>query len=335
MTVAVEHGIASQAVLDVRDLRVEIAPARRVAFEPVRGISFAVRRGQRLGIVGESGSGKSITALSLMRLLPSTARIVGGEVHLGARDLADLSEREMTRVRGGEMSIVYQDPMSSLNPLQTVGHQVVEAIRSHRNVSRGEARDRAIELLRDVGLPQPERRVDNYPHEFSGGMRQRIMIAMAICADPAVLIADEPTTALDVTTQARIMDMLSEIVERLRMGVILITHDLGLASSFCDDINVMYAGRIVESGPASSVLLRPAHPYSEALLESICGLERDVNHPIAAIAGQPPLPQELPSGCPFHPRCAHAQSVCAQESPPRVKVAGHRVECFFPIGAST
>ena len=189
-------------------------------------------------------------------------------------------------------------------------------------------------MLGDVGLPQPERRLDDYPHQFSGGMRQRVMIAMAICTSPDILIADEPTTALDVTTQARIMEMLGRIVEERRMGMILITHDLGLASSFCDDIHVMYAGRIVESGSADAVLRTPAHPYSEALLDSICGLDRDVDRPIAAISGQPPLPHQLPSGCPFHPRCAYAQEICAEQPPPPVVVGPQVAECHFPVGGA-
>jgi peptide/nickel transport system ATP-binding protein len=324
---------ATEVVLAVRDLEVEIAVARRDPIRPVRGVSFEVRPGRRLGIVGESGSGKSLTALALMRLLPSRARIAAGEVLLRGRDLASLSEREMARVRGGRISTVYQDPMSSLNPLMTVGQQITEAIAAHERVGRRQARGRTIEVLGDVGLPQPERRIDDYPHQFSGGMRQRVMIAMAICTSPDVLIADEPTTALDVTTQARIMEMLGRIVEERRMGVILITHDLGLASSFCDDINVMYAGRIVESGSAAAVLGRPAHPYSEALLDSICGLDRDVERPIAAISGQPPLPHRLPSGCPFHPRCAYAQAVCAEQPPPTVAVRAQTAECHFPVGA--
>ena len=324
---------AVDVVLEVRDLEVEIALSRREPFRPVRGVSFDVRQGRRLGIVGESGSGKSLTALSLMRLLPPRARIAAGHVLLRGRDLASVSEREMARIRGGRISTVYQDPMSSLNPLMTVGAQIAEAIGAHERVGRREARERAIDVLGDVGLPQPERRLDDYPHQFSGGMRQRVMIAMAICTSPDVLIADEPTTALDVTTQSRIMDMLGRIVEDRRMGVILITHDLGLASSFCDDIHVMYAGRIVESGSAPSVLRTPAHPYSEALLDSICGLDRDVAEPIAAISGQPPLPYRLPSGCPFHPRCAYARERCVQEVPEPAPVRAQTVECHFPVGA--
>jgi peptide/nickel transport system ATP-binding protein len=325
---------ATDVVLEVRDLVVEITMPRRESIRPVRGVSFDVRSGRRLGIVGESGSGKSLTALSLMRLLPPRARIAGGHVLLRGRDLAGASEREMARVRGGRISTVYQDPMSSLNPLMTVGRQIVEAIEAHEGVGRREARERAIKVLGDVGLPQPERRIDDRPHQFSGGMRQRVMIAMAICTNPDVLVADEPTTALDVTTQARIMELLGRLVEERRMGMILITHDLGLASSFCDDIHVMYAGRIVESGTAEAVLGTPAHPYSEALLDSICGLDRDVERPIAAISGQPPLPDQLPSGCPFHPRCAYAQEICAVEPPPPVAVREQVAECHFPVGGA-
>jgi peptide/nickel transport system ATP-binding protein len=323
---------ATDVVLEVRGLEVEIEIPQREPIRPVRGVSFDVRSGRRLGIVGESGSGKSLTALSLLRLLPPRARIAAGEVLLRGRDLGQLSEQEMARVRGGRVSTVYQDPMSSLNPLLTVGRQITEAIAAHERVGRREARDRAVAVLRDVGLPHPERRLDDHPHQFSGGMRQRVMIAMAICTGPDVLIADEPTTALDVTTQARIMEMLGRIVEERRMGVILITHDLGLASSFCDEIHVMYAGRIVESGSAEAVLRTPAHPYSEALLDSICGLDRDVTKPIAAISGQPPLPHRLPSGCPFHPRCAYAQEICSDQAPPAVVVRAQTAECHFPVG---
>ena len=324
--------LATDVILQVRDLAVEIALPRREPIRPVRGVSFDVRRGRRLGIVGESGSGKTLTALSLMRLLPPGARIAGGRILLGGRDLASVSEREMALVRGGWISTVYQDPMSSLNPLMTVGAQISEAIAAHEPVGKREARARTIDVLGDVGLPQPERRLDDHPHQLSGGMRQRVMIAMAICTNPEVLIADEPTTALDVTTQSRIMDMLGRIVEERRLGVILITHDLGLAASFCDDIDVMYAGRIVESGSAASVLRSPAHPYSEALLESMCGLDRDVTKPIAAISGQPPVPHRLPPGCPFHPRCRHAQERCVEEVPQPAPVRRRTVECHFPVG---
>jgi peptide/nickel transport system ATP-binding protein len=316
-------------VLDVRDLVVEF-PHRREAIRPVRGVSFTLERRQRLGIVGESGSGKSLTALGLMRLLPVPGQIAGGQVLLGGRDLVPLSEREMTSVRGDRLALVYQDPMSSLNPVQNVGRQIVEAIRTHEDISRSAARARAVELLGEVGLPAPQRRFDSYPHEFSGGMRQRVMIAIAVAARPDVLIADEPTTALDVTTQARIIDLLARLVDERDMAVILITHDLGLAASFCDDIHVMYGGRIVERSPAELLFAHPVHPYTEALLGSICRLDYDVSQPIMAIPGQPPSPENLPSGCPFHPRCPHAIARCTDEVPVEQTVDAVRMaECHL------
>ncbi|HEY5058744.1 MAG TPA: ABC transporter ATP-binding protein [Gaiellaceae bacterium] len=320
---------SSSAVLEVRDLAVEF-PGHGAAFRPVRGVSLSLERGQRLGLVGESGSGKSLTALALMRLLPRQARIAQGSVMLDDRDLVALSEREMTRMRGGRIAMVYQDPMSSLNPVQTIGHQIAEAIRAHERVGRNEARGRTIELLRDVGVTHAERRFDSYPHEFSGGMRQRAMIAMAVCGNPDVLIADEPTTALDMTTQARIIDLLDSLVAERGMAVLLITHDLGVAGSFCDAIQVMYAGRIVEAGEALDVFGHPVHPYTEGLVASICELDRDVDKPIVTIAGQPPLPQRLPHGCPFHPRCPAAESVCSESEPALLQLrGGRRAACHF------
>jgi oligopeptide/dipeptide ABC transporter ATP-binding protein len=316
-------------ILDVRDLSVEF-PGSGTPVTPVRGVSFTVSSRQRLGLVGESGSGKSLTALSLMRLLPHPGRIANGQVLLEGRDLTKLSERDMARVRGGKISLVYQDPMSSLNPVHSVGDQIVEAIRTHEDVSRRVARARAIELLGQVGLPNPARRFGAYPHQFSGGMRQRVMIAMAISAGPSVLIADEPTTALDVTTQARIMDLLSRLVDDREMAVILITHDLGLAAAFCDDIHVMYAGRVVERSRPRQLFRQPVHPYSEALLNAICRLDQDVAKPIVAVPGQPPLPQMLPSGCPFHPRCPYAFEQCAiEESRPHALSDGRMAECHL------
>jgi oligopeptide/dipeptide ABC transporter ATP-binding protein len=319
----------SDTVLDVRGLAVEF-PRGDGGVRPVRGVSFTLERKQRLGIVGESGSGKSLTALSLMRLLPHPGRIAAGEVRLGGRELTALSEREMAQVRGGKIALVYQDPMSSLNPVHSVGRQIAEAIRAHEDVSRKVARDRAIDLLGEVGLPSPARRIDSYPHQFSGGMRQRVMIAMAISAGPEVLIADEPTTALDVTTQARIIDLLVRLVDERDLAVILITHDLGLAAGFCDDVNVMYAGRIVESSPTEQLFARPVHPYAKALLNAVCRIDEDVTRPIAAIPGQPPLPEQLPAGCPFHPRCPSAMEVCSREVPVTSRLAdGRAAECHL------
>ncbi len=317
------------AMLEVRGLAVEF-PGHGAPVRPVRGVSFSLEAGRRLGLVGESGSGKSLTALSLMRLLPRQARVAAGSVLLDGEDLTRLSEREMARLRGAKIAMIYQDPMSSLNPLKTIGYQIVEAIRAHERVGRGEARRRAVDILGDVGLPNPERRFDSYPHQFSGGMRQRVMIAMAVCVNPEVLIADEPTTALDVTTQSRIMDLLDALVEERGMSVMLITHDLGLAGSFCDDMQVMYAGRIVERGPGAAVFEHPVHPYTDALVNSICRLDHDPREPIAAISGQPPLPQRLPGGCPFHPRCSFAAAECHQSEPELIAVpGGSSAACWF------
>jgi peptide/nickel transport system ATP-binding protein len=320
------------ALLEVDNLQTHFRTPEGIN-RAVDGVSFHVDEGETLAIVGESGCGKSVTSMSLMRLIAEPPGKIAGSIRFQGKDLLQLSEREMRAIRGNDISMIFQEPMTSLNPVLTVGRQIGETLRMHQGLDRQAAEARAIEMLTLVGIPEPARRVREYPHQLSGGMRQRVMIAMAICTNPDVLIADEPTTALDVTTQSRIMEMLGRIVEDRRMGVILITHDLGLASSFCDDIHVMYAGRIVESGSAPSVLRTPAHPYSEALLDSICGLDRDVTKPIAAISGQPPLPHRLPSGCPFHPRCTYARERCVQDVPEPAPVREQTVECHFPVGA--
>jgi oligopeptide/dipeptide ABC transporter ATP-binding protein len=313
---------ASEPVLDVRDLGVAFGDV-----QAVRGVSFALRPGERVGLVGESGSGKSLTALAIMRLA-RRARL-SGEVWLAGKDLLTLSEREMTRVRGAGVAMIYQDPMSALNPVQRIGTQLVEALQLHLKQDARTARARAIELLDEVGVPKPQQRIDQYPHEFSGGMRQRVMIAMAMCAEPAVLLCDEPTTALDVTTQARIMDLLDAFVDQRRTAVLLITHDLGLAAGFCDTVQVMYGGRIVERAEAERLYARPLHPYSEALLGAACDLTLDLDRPIPTIGGQPPLAGELPPACSFHPRCPYAQDVCRERAPEPRTVAGALVECHF------
>lgn len=327
-------------VLEVRKLRVEFDALRGRVVCPVREISFRVHRGQRLGIVGESGSGKSLTALSLMRLVPKTARI-RGEVFLNRRDLLRLTEREMARVRGAEISMVYQNPLSSLNPVQTVGRQIVEAIRCHERVGRRAARARATELLVEVGVRDAHRRVDSYPHEFSGGMRQRVMIAMALSTNPDLLIADEPTTALDVTTQARIIELLRRLVEERGTSVVLISHDLAVAAEFCSDVQVMHAGRVVERTAAEQLYTHPTHPYSEALLKSSCSMSTDIARPLPAIPGQAPTPEALPGGCAFHPRCFAAIEKCKSIDPvPESYIGPHNVlvEChraserFRPVG---
>jgi len=323
-------GVSTKTLLEVRDLSVSFRANRNV-IEPVRGVSLDLPRGRRLGIVGESGSGKSLTALALMRLLHSPARL-GGQVLLDGEDLLTLSDGQMAKVRARRMSMIYQDPMSSLNPVFTVGKQIIEAIRIASDVSAAQARSAAIEVLGEVGVPEPSRRIDSYPHEFSGGMRQRVMIAMALSGDVDVLIADEPTTALDVTTQARVMDLLSRVVAERGLAVILITHDLGVAAGFCDEIKVMYAGRLVESAPVDSLYQRPVHPYTEALLGAICQLDADIAQPMTTIAGQPPLPGALPRGCSFHPRCPDAVARCTDEAPSTVHLGPARfAECHFAL----
>lgn len=264
-------------VLQVQDLTVSYGDVM-----PVQGITFAVRPGERIGLVGESGSGKSLTALSIMRL--NDGATLGGSIRLRDRELLTLSPREMARVRGGEIAMVYQDPMSSLNPVRTIGHQLVEAIRLHDRVSAAAARARAVELLTEVGVPLPEERLGQYPHEFSGGMRQRVMIAMAMSSRPAVLIADEPTTALDVTTQSRIIDLLDRLAEDHGTAVVLITHDLGVAAGFCERIHVMRHGRVVEEGPVDRIYAAPEHPYTQALLGAVVDLTVDVQQPIRTAA---------------------------------------------------
>jgi peptide/nickel transport system ATP-binding protein len=264
-------------VLQVQDLTVSYGGAM-----PVKGISFSVRPGERIGLVGESGSGKSLTALSIMRL--NDGAKLGGSIRLRDRELLTLSKREMTRVRGGEIAMVYQDPMSSLNPVRTIGHQLVEAIRLHDRVSKEAARARAVELLTEVGVPLPEERLAQYPHEFSGGMRQRVMIAMAMSSRPAVLIADEPTTALDVTTQSRIIDLLDRLADEHGTAVVLITHDLGVAAGFCERIHVMRHGRVIEEAPVDKLYAEPEHPYTKALLGAVVDLTIDVHEPIRTAA---------------------------------------------------
>ena len=267
----------SAPILQVQDLTVSYGDVT-----PVKGITFSVRPGERIGLVGESGSGKSLTALSIMQLNES-ARL-GGSIRLGERDLLTLSRREMTRVRGGEIAMVYQDPMSSLNPVRTIGHQLIEAIRLHDRMSRADAAARAVELLTEVGVPLPQERLAQYPHEFSGGMRQRVMIAMAMSSRPKVLIADEPTTALDVTTQSRIIDLLDKLADEHGTAVILITHDLGVAAGFCERIHVMRHGRIIEEAPVDQLYSRPEHPYTRALLGAVVDLTVDVHRPIPTAA---------------------------------------------------
>ena len=294
----------------------------------VNGVSFTIRAGETLGLVGESGCGKSVTALSVLRLIPSPpGGIVGGRILFRGENLLEAGEERMRRIRGNEISIVFQEPMTALNPVYTVGNQIEEAIRLHQGTSRAEARRRALAMLDHVGMPAPGERIDAYPHQLSGGMRQRVMIAMALACRPALLIADEPTTALDVTIPAQILDLLRKLQVELGMSVLLITHDLGVIAEMADRVTVMYAGRVVEEAPVRTLFHSPRHPYTQGLLQSIPRMHARRTR-LHAIPGTVPPPTAFPSGCAFHPRCAHVVDRCRSEVP-RLEPAGeaHQVRC--------
>jgi oligopeptide transport system ATP-binding protein len=334
---------AGDPVLRVRDLIVRFDSGRNVV-HAVNGVSFDLEAGGALGLVGESGSGKSVTSLAILRLLPRpAAKIAAGQIWLGDRDLLRLSDREMRRLRGKEISLVPQDPMGGLNPVLTVGEQVVETIRAHEDVRRREARRRAAELLGTVGIPRPGDQLERYPHQFSGGMRQRVLIAIALALRPTVLIADEPTTALDVTVQAQVLELLHELTAQRGTAILLISHDLGIMARMTRRIMVMYAGHVVESAPTAEIFARPSHPYTVGLLRSIPRVA-DVGRSLTPIPGSPPELDRLPRGCPFAPRCAWALDVCWQEMPPLAPVAavgvsagpwsgGHLLACHNPVAA--
>jgi oligopeptide/dipeptide ABC transporter ATP-binding protein len=294
----------------------------------VDGIDFEVYRKETLALVGESGCGKSASALSIMGLLPRPqGRIAGGEILYGGVDLARLAEEDLRRLRGNEISMIFQEPMTSLNPVYTVGRQIVEAVTAHRAMSKKKARNRAVEMLRRVGIPDPEGRVRSYPHEMSGGMRQRVMIAMALACTPRLLIADEPTTALDVTIQAQILSLLKELQADIGMSILLITHDLGVVAETADRVAVMYAGRIVEYATALDLFARPLHPYTRGLLESIPRIDLETER-LHAIPGTVPAGRDLPPGCRFSNRCPKADDACTRDLPPLIEVsAGHWVGC--------
>lgn len=314
-------------VLVVRDL--EIGLRNSTSSSLVRGVDFTVGYGERVGLVGESGSGKTLLALAIMGLQDPAIEVRRGHILLDGMNLLAASEQDLDTVRGAKMAMIYQNPMSSLNPVRTVGQQIAEAIRAHEACSAAVLRRRAVELLAEVGVEDPTHRVDDYPHEFSGGMRQRVMIAIAISCQPNLLLADEPTTALDVTTQARILELLDRLASERGMGVIFVTHDLAVAAAYCDRIAVMYAGRIVESGACRDVLERPSHPYTQALLDSVCTFELDPEQPMHALGGQPPLAGAVPSGCSFHPRCPIAEARCRDIEPQLAPLPdGRLVECL-------
>jgi oligopeptide/dipeptide ABC transporter ATP-binding protein len=318
------------SLLQVEDLRVQFATDDGVV-KAVDGVSFSVDRGKTLGIVGESGSGKSVANLSILGLTRGENTTISGRILLDGRDLADASADELRSVRGTEIAMIFQDPLTSLHPFYKVGSQLVEAIRAHQDVSGSNARKRAVEMLGLVGIPDPTRRVDDYPHEFSGGMRQRAMIAMALVNDPHILIADEPTTALDVTIQAQILHLIQELQEQLGMAVILITHDLGVVAEIADRIEVMYGGRIVEEGTVDQIFYDPQHPYTWGLLGSIARPDRPRTRRLSQIKGQPPSLLAPPEGCHFRPRCPFEFDKCPQvpELTIRGGEAGHLDRCWL------
>ena len=296
----------------------------------VDGIDFQIDQGGTLAIVGESGSGKSVTALSVMRLVDRPGRIAeGSRILFEGRDLAELEETELERIRGNDISMIFQEPMTSLNPVFTVGDQISEAVQLHQKLGAKEAMERAVEMMQLVGIPSPAQRVQDYPHQLSGGMRQRVMIAMALSCNPKLLIADEPTTALDVTVQAQILELMKELRERLGMAILLITHDLGVVAEMVDEVAVMYAGRIVERGPVADIFASPQHPYTEALLDSIPLLGMRYSQPLKAIRGVVPSPLEWPPACRFAPRCDYVFSKCMAEDPPLLPVPPQESACWL------
>jgi peptide/nickel transport system ATP-binding protein len=324
--------MTAKHLLEVNDLQTQF-PTRSGLVRAVDGVSFHLDRGELLGLVGESGCGKSITALSVMRLIALPGRIVNGEILFDGKDLLRLSDAEMRQMRGDDIAMIFQDPMTSLNPVFRVGEQIAEALRLHRKLSRREARQATIEAMREVAIPDPARRVDDYPHQLSGGMRQRVMIAMALACNPKLLIADEPTTALDVTIQAQILELLDELRKQRDLAVLLITHDLGVVAEVADRVAVMYTGRIVEESPVDELFARPKHPYTEGLLRSVPKLTSEhvvKKERLDTIEGIVPRPTDLPPGCHFAPRCPHRMPRCTQEDIPLYQLdGGVEVRCVL------
>ncbi|HEY7123245.1 MAG TPA: ABC transporter ATP-binding protein [Ktedonobacterales bacterium] len=322
-----------QSLLEVQDLKTHFH-TRSGVVKAVDGVGLSINEGETLGIVGESGSGKSVTALSIMRLVATPPAKIDEDSKILFRgdDILDMDDEELHALRGGKISMIFQDPMTSLNPVFTVGFQITETIKTHLKISTKEAKDRTIEMMQKVRIPDARRRVSSYPHEFSGGMRQRVMIAIALACNPQLLIADEPTTALDVTIQAQILDLMRGLSREFGTSVMLITHDLGVVAGMCQRVSVMYAGRVVEEAPTSKLFSNPAHPYTKALLHSIPRLDEGKQERLIPIKGQPPDLVNLPPGCPFAPRCAKVQSRCLIERP-NLEAVGEtqRAACFYPF----
>ncbi|MFD2236949.1 ABC transporter ATP-binding protein [Aureimonas populi] len=318
---------AATPVISVRDLVVEF-PTRRGVLRAIDKVSFDVAPGEILGVVGESGAGKSITGSAIIGLIDPPGRVAGGEILLKGKRIDNLPEEEMRRLRGKRIGMVFQDPLTSLNPLYTVGEQIIETIRTHLPMSEAQARKRAIELLADVGIPAPDNRVDSYPHQFSGGMRQRVVIALALCAEPEFIIADEPTTALDVSLQAQIIAVFKRVCEERGTSAILITHDMGVIAEAADRVAVLYAGRVAEVGPVRDMLGKPLHPYTTGLMGSIPSIA-GTDDRLRQIPGSMPRLNRIPSGCAFHPRCEHEMPVCSQKRPGLNHVGQTDVACFL------
>ncbi len=316
-----------EVILDVRDLRTYFNTDDGIV-KAVDGVSFDLRRGETLGIVGESGCGKSVTNLSIMKLIPSPpGRIMGGKAFFRGEDIFAMSDEQIRHLRGGRISMIFQDPMTSLNPFLRISTQMVETIRLHQGLDRAAAKEKAVEMLKLVGIPNPAKRVDDYPHQFSGGMRQRVMIAMALSCNAEILIADEPTSALDVTIQAQILEIIQHLTDQLGTAVIMITHDLGVVAGMCDNICVMYAGRVVEKASVDELFESPLHPYTRSLIKSVPRIDRPGRDRLYSIEGQPPNVIDLPECCPFYPRCDRVMDVCRAAYPPVCRRGRRMVRC--------
>ena len=318
----------SENLIEVKKLVTQFS-GKNGTVTAVDGVSFHVKRGETLGIVGESGCGKSVTSMSILRLIPKqTGKIASGEILFEGRDLAKLSEKEMRQIRGNEIAMIFQDSMTGLNPVMTIGKQLVETITAHSKMDKKEAWARAEEMLTKVGIPSPAQRLKEFPHQLSGGMRQRVMIAMALCCNPAMLICDEPTTALDVTIQAQILDLINELKEKTGTSVMMITHDLGVIAEVADDVMVMYAGKVVEHASCDQIFDKPMHPYTDGLMKCIPKLDDDDTKELSVIKGMVPSFDDMPAGCAFCPRCPQAREICRQKMPELVEVEGRKVRCF-------
>jgi oligopeptide transport system ATP-binding protein len=320
----------SESLLEVKNLQTHFYTRSGVA-KAVEGVSFSLNESETLGLVGESGCGKSVTSLSIMRLISPPGKIVGGEINYKGDDVLDMDQEALYKLRGGQIAMIFQDPMTSLNPVLPIGFQIAEAVKAHLKMDDTAAMNRAAEMLDRVRIPEARRRLKDYPHQFSGGMRQRVMIAIALSCNPQMLIADEPTTALDVTIQAQVLELMKGLANEFRTATLLITHDLGVVAGTCDRVCVMYAGRIVETAPTAAIFKSPAHPYTQALLAAVPRPDQKRGERLAAIGGQPPNLVNLPPGCPFAPRCRKAQPRCRKELPLLENVGpNQRAACFYP-----